>query len=352
MDEIVKIIHASQDALVARDVDAYLALLSDDVVVCDPSTPRLVGRDAVRRYVEGLLASFTEVEFLDRKVFPLGLGAAMRFTLRTKTADGRDGTLDGVDVFELNEQRKIAKITSYLDATGASAAAPAPQAGALEVYWASGSPPAWRVLLLLAAKGVPYASKLLQLSKEEHKAPAYLEVSPRGKVPAIRDGAFCLHESLAIMTYLDRKYPSPPLFGESAEEAGAIARVIAEHEGYLYPALGAIARAVFSGDAAAVADAEPSVRAAVAALHEELARIEASLAQRDYLAGPRLSAADLTVYPSIQLAVRAATRPAAAPLDLAVAPLAARYPKLAAWSARIEALPGYDATYPPHWRAA
>ncbi|KYG03034.1 hypothetical protein BE21_04730, partial [Sorangium cellulosum] len=319
MNEIVKIIHASQDALVARDVDAYLALLSDDVVVSDPSTPRLVGRDAVRRHVEGLLASFSEIEFLDRKVFPLGLGAAMRFTLRTRTADGRDRTLDGVDVFELNEQREIARITSYLDAPGASAAAPAPapQAGVLEVYWASGSPPAWRVLLLLAVKGVPYTSKLLQLSREEHTAPAYLEVSPRGKVPAIRDGAFCLHESLAIMAYLDRKHPSPPLFGESAEEAGAIARVIAEHESYLYPALGQIARAVFSGDPTALADEVPAVRAAVVALHEELARLEASLARRDYLAGPRLSAADLTVYPSIQLAVRAATRPAAAPLDLA-----------------------------------
>ncbi|WP_437807338.1 glutathione S-transferase N-terminal domain-containing protein [Sorangium sp. So ce1078] len=327
-NEIAKIINASQDALVAGDVDAYLAMMSDDVVVCDPSTPRLVGRDAVRRYIEGLLASFSEIAFLDRKVFPLGLGAAMRFTLRTRTADGRDGTLEGVDVFELNEQRKIAKITSYFDAPGAGA--PAPGAGALEVYWGSGSPPAWRVLLLLAVKGVPYESKLLQLSKDEQKAPAYMAVSPRGKVPAIRDGAFCLHESLAIMAYLDRKYPSPPLFGDSAEEAGAIARVIAEHESYLYPALGEIARAVFSGNPAAIAKKEPAVRAAASALHDELAQLEASLAQRDYLAGPRLTAADLTVYPSIQLAVRVATRPAAAPLDLAVAPLAARYPRLAA----------------------
>ncbi|WP_437313755.1 glutathione binding-like protein [Sorangium sp. So ce385] len=109
-----------------------------------------------------------------------------------------------------------------------------------------------------------------------------------------------------------------------------IARVVAEHEGYLYPALGPVARAVFSGVPTALADEDPSVRAAVATLHEERARFEASLAQRDHLAGPRLSAADLTVYPSTQLAVRAATRPAAAPLPFTVAPLAARYPKLAA----------------------
>jgi hypothetical protein len=26
------------------------------------------------------------------------------------------------------------------------------------------------------------------------------------------------------------------------------------------------------------------------------------------------------------------------------------YPALARWIARIESLPGYDRTYPPHWR--
>ena len=29
-----------------------------------------------------------------------------------------------------------------------------------------------------------------------------------------------------------------------------------------------------------------------------------------------------------------------------------RYPAIAAWCERIRALPGYERTYPPHWRAA
>jgi glutathione S-transferase len=39
--------------------------------------------------------------------------------------------------------------------------------------------------------------------------PEFLAINPLGRVPAIRDGNFTLHESLAIMVYLDRKHPNP-----------------------------------------------------------------------------------------------------------------------------------------------
>ncbi len=51
----------------------------------------------------------------------------------------------------------------------------------------------------------------------------------------------------------------------------------------------------------------------------------------------------------MQQVVRAATRPAAKALDLGLYPLATRWPALVPWAARIEALPGYAATMPPHW---
>ena len=93
---------------------------------------------------------------------------------------------------------------------------------AIELYWGSGSPFAWRVMLTLEVKGLTYDSKLLEFSKGEHKTPAYLRLNPRGKVPTLKDGEFVVYESIAIMAYLDRKYPDPPLFGKTAEEAGLI----------------------------------------------------------------------------------------------------------------------------------
>ena len=101
---------------------------------------------------------------------------------------------------------------------------------AIELYWGSGSPFAWRVMLTLEVKKLAYESKLMEFSKGEHKTPAYLQLNPRGKVPTLKDGDFAVYESIAIMAYLDRKYPEPPLFGKTPEETGLIWQTISECE--------------------------------------------------------------------------------------------------------------------------
>jgi glutathione S-transferase len=69
------------------------------------------------------------------------------------------------------------------------------------------------------------------------------------------------------------------------------------------------------------------------------------------MVGDEVSAADIVLLPAVQLILRAAGHERAVPLELGFLPLAERYPKLAAWLERMEALPGYDRTYPPHWRS-
>jgi len=95
---------------------------------------------------------------------------------------------------------------------------------------------------------------------------------------------------------------------------------------------------------------EDVVRAAAVALHTELALWNERVGPAGWLYGDAISAADVANYPSIQTRHRGASRPKAAPLALDLLPLAPRYPRIAAWCAKIEALPGYEATYPPHWR--
>jgi glutathione S-transferase len=217
----------------------------------------------------------------------------------------------------------------------------------LEVFWGSGSAPAWRVLLTLAVKGIPYDSRLLSFAKGEHKSPEMLAMNPRGKVPTIRDGSYALSESLAIMAYLDRKEPEPPLFGVHASQAGTILRVIMEHESYGFPAILEFARPLLFGK---LAEERAQVLAALPLAREELGYLEAQLGSRSWLADEAISAADLFVFPTLKTLERALGKPGAETLDHGLLPLASSYPKLAAWVARIEALPGYEATYPPHWR--
>jgi glutathione S-transferase len=218
---------------------------------------------------------------------------------------------------------------------------------AIELYWGSGSPFAWRVMLTLEVKGLAYESKLLEFSKGDHKTPAYLKLNPRGKVPTLKDGDFVLYESLAIMSYLDRKYPDPPLFGRTAEETGLIWRALAECESYLVSAGDKIVRPIFFGKGL---DKVDEIRQAAETLRQELKIIDERLAGSLWLVGDKISAADIGVFPLVQLLLRAASKEAAEPLHLGLLPLARTFLNVAKWVERIEALPNYQRTYPPHWR--
>src|SRR5260221_11303121 len=103
---------------------------------------------------------------------------------------------------------------------------------AIDLYWGSGSTYCWRVLLALKHKGLDYRSHALKFDQQENQAPQMLAMNPRGRLPVLRDGDYVVFESVAILYFLDRKYPEPPLFGRNAEEGGGIMRVFCEYQAY------------------------------------------------------------------------------------------------------------------------
>jgi glutathione S-transferase len=149
------------------------------------------------------------------------------------------------------------------------------------------------------------------------------------------------------MAYLDRKYPDPPLFGKTPEEAGLIWRVISECESYLVGEGNKVVRPMFFGKGL---DRVDEIQQAAQAIRQELQSIDARLAPSSWLVGEQVSAADITVFPPLQLLLRAASKEVAQPFNLGLLPLSETYPSIARWVQRIEALPNYQRTYPPHWR--
>lgn len=218
---------------------------------------------------------------------------------------------------------------------------------AIEIYWGSGSPYSWRVLLALEYKRIEYQSHPLQFSKQEHKSPQMLRMNPRGRVPVLKDGDYIVFESLACLLYLDRKYPEHPLFGATAEEAGTIMRVICEYQAYAEQYVTQIVSAVFLDQLDEKAE---EVTKAMHIVAGEARTIEGRLSQNDWLVGEQPSAADLTVFPGIMLLQRAMEKREAGDLRSRFLPMEATYPAIARWIQRMEQLPGYDRTYPPHWR--
>jgi len=216
-----------------------------------------------------------------------------------------------------------------------------------DLYTISGAPRPWRALLALVAKGVPFTPRVLEASKQEQKAPGFLSLNPRGRTPVLVGGGTVITESLAIITYLDRVHPSPPLFGTTPDEAARIFEQVSVAEHDLRDAANAVIGPVFKGDDGT---SQP-VRDAATKLLAELVRLDERLASGPFLCGDRISAADCFVFPEVRLTLRAGERAPQVMRTLGLAPLAEIAPRLRAWVDRIEGLPGYEKAHPPHWRA-
>ncbi len=76
-------------------------------------------------------------------------------------------------------------------------------------YWRSSA--SYRVRIALNLKGVVYTSVPTDLLDASHKKPEYVARNPQGFVPMLSIDGHDLTQSLAIIDYLDAKFPDPPL---------------------------------------------------------------------------------------------------------------------------------------------
>lgn len=217
----------------------------------------------------------------------------------------------------------------------------------MKLYWGSGSDVSWRVQMALALKGLEYESHRLDLASREHRGEAYRAINPRGTFPVLVDGGVTVRDSIAILAYLESRFPVPALFGRTPARVAGIWQLVAEHDSTFGARTATITRALFRD--AGLADPGP-VREAVEAVHADLGALEARTRGDAWLADETPSAAEAVCYPTLQRLLRADARPAAAQVGLSLAPLSGTYPALAAWLSRVASLPGVDATFPPHWR--
>ncbi|TKC86758.1 maleylacetoacetate isomerase [Trinickia terrae] len=70
----------------------------------------------------------------------------------------------------------------------------------------------WRVRIALALKGLSYDYLPVDIRAGAHRAPDYVDhVNPSAAVPALVEDGFHLGQSLAIIEWLDARYPEPRL---------------------------------------------------------------------------------------------------------------------------------------------
>jgi glutathione S-transferase len=138
---------------------------------------------------------------------------------------------------------------------------------------------------LLEELGADYDLHVLNLKKNEQRAPDYLAVNPMGKVPAIRHGDALVTEQPAIFTYLADLFPAAglaPALGDPLR--GPYLRWLAFYGSSFEPAI---------NDLAMKREPAPPMMCPYGDYDTMLATLTGQLRAGPYLLGERFSAADV-----------------------------------------------------------
>ncbi len=163
----------------------------------------------------------------------------------------------------------------------------------LTVYGAPLSPFVRKLRVFLAEKGLEYQ---LEVITPFGQPEWYRELSPLGRIPALKDADFAIADSSVICQYLEEKHPElPPLYGQTPAQRAQI-RWLEKYADYELAPLTTFA--VFRNRVLKPTMGQPCDEAAVqSALHDKLPAhfdyLEKTLGAADYFVDNRLSMADL-----------------------------------------------------------
>jgi glutathione S-transferase len=149
---------------------------------------------------------------------------------------------------------------------------------------------------MLEEVGQPYTTEILGYDTSM-KSPAYLAINPMGKVPALRHGSTIITEGAAICAYLADAFPQAGLAPPPGDKARG------PYYRWLFFAAGPFETAA-TNNALKLAVPEGREKSlGYGSLAHVLDTLEGAVASGGYLAGDRLSAADLYVGSQIGFAL-------------------------------------------------
>src|ERR1700742_3659214 len=166
----------------------------------------------------------------------------------------------------------------------------------------------FRVIWLLEEMGIPYRLRSVDLLAGAENDPEFMAVNPGGFIPALQDGDVTMVESIAIMEYLLARYgheskSDTPLAPAPNDPAFAL------YQQFLHlgeAGLGAnIQVVVVSGFIAPPSERENwGARWALDQFRSRMRLVKRQLARAPYMAGDALTAADISVTYTLNLAIR------------------------------------------------
>lgn len=159
----------------------------------------------------------------------------------------------------------------------------------------------YRVRIALHLKAIEFDYRPIHLLKEggQQNKNEFKRLNPMGQVPCLVDGDFTLSQSMAILMYLDQKYPSPRLFPKEPKELAVVVQVCEIVNSGIHPiqnlkVMQYIDEKFSVGQEGKAAWAAHWIQSGFEGLEKTL-----ETCSGEYSVGDRLTAADLFIVPQV-----------------------------------------------------
>jgi glutathione S-transferase len=205
----------------------------------------------------------------------------------------------------------------------------------LTLYHEPISPNSRRVWIALLEKGLEFELVEIKLDGEQFK-PDFLAISPFHHIPALVDDGFNIVESLAILDYLEAKYPTPAMLPTDAKDLAVVRMVQLVTVNELFPATFPLLPQILGlpgGEPEKIEQAHQKI-ATVLKFFENLLGVDAEqlvARHRPYFGSQNLTLAEVVAGTVIPWLPRAGVS-------------LSDYPKLSAWCDRLRAREAWQAT--------
>jgi len=200
----------------------------------------------------------------------------------------------------------------------------------MRLYWHPFSIIPRRVRIALREKAIACEEVEIDLPAGAHRQPAFVRLNPFGQVPVLEDGDLVVAESIAILEYLEERWPRPPLLPATATTRALCRQYMLFAGDYVNDAWKAWMAPFFAG----VPRDDPSVAAGRDRLAYHLDVLETRLTGREWLVDA-YSLADVCYAPVVTV------------LDyVGLEDLVAERPGVAQWIARMQERPAVRDTAP------
>jgi glutathione S-transferase len=202
----------------------------------------------------------------------------------------------------------------------------------LKVHYFPPSPRAFKVLAVLHHLELPFEPRVIDLFKGEQKQPEFAALNPNMMMPVIEDDGFVLWEANAILQYLASKNPARGLLPEEPKARADVSRWQFWDLAHWEPSMAVMIFERVVKKLASLGEPDLARTAEAETRFHRFARVlDTHLGGRRFVTGDRLTVADFSLGPALNLA-----GPAQIPV--------ADYPEIRRWHASLMALPAWQKT--------